>query len=121
MASGYLYRDAALAQGLSIADLARHYQHRKAAMLIISDGGAARGGYDPDRVRATQTALQQLRPMSQGLAWLNPVPVNRWEGTSAAYIGRLLLPMFEANESGLYKAVNVMRGKSAGMKKHAGR
>ncbi|NEO74062.1 MAG: hypothetical protein F6K52_32545 [Moorea sp. SIO3H5] len=42
------------------------------------------------------------------MAWLNPMPCNRWTGTTAGEI-RPLVPMFEFSREGLQNAINVLR------------
>ncbi len=42
-------------------------------------------------------------------AWLNPMPRNRWEKTTAEDIARIV-PMFSVNREGLNDAVNILRG-----------
>ncbi|MCF6405862.1 hypothetical protein L3C95_23385 [Chitinophaga filiformis] len=61
-------------------------------ILIISDAGAARGYYSEDRVRKVFRMLYQLR--SHRIAWLNPLPEQRWKGTSAEKISSYV-KMFE--------------------------
>ncbi len=61
-------------------------------ILIISDAGAARGWYNQDRVLKTYTMLYKLR--KHRIAWLNPMPKNRWANTSAASIANFV-NMFE--------------------------
>ncbi len=61
-------------------------------ILIVSDAGAARGYYSEDRVRKVFRLLYQLR--SHRIAWLNPMPEERWKGTSAEKISSYV-KMFE--------------------------
>ncbi|PSL27672.1 hypothetical protein [Chitinophaga ginsengisoli] len=61
-------------------------------ILIVSDAGAARGYYSEDRVRKVFRLLYQLR--SHRIAWLNPLPEQRWKGTSAEKISTYV-KMFE--------------------------
>lgn len=109
-----LFRDPDRTQADEIMHLAPFFIHRKASILIVSDAGAARGRYDRQRVLETQSVLRQLRKLGQHIVWLNPVPQSRWEGSSAEQIARLLVPMFEVNEGGMQKAINLLRGQSSG-------
>jgi hypothetical protein len=61
-------------------------------ILIVSDAGAGRGYYSEERVRKVFRMLYQLR--SHRIAWLNPLPKKRWEGTSAEKISKYV-KMFE--------------------------
>ncbi|MEM6347671.1 MAG: hypothetical protein AAF927_27535 [Bacteroidota bacterium] len=106
-----LFQDLDQTKAYQIQSLAPLYRHRKAGILIISDAGAARGRYDRQRIIQTEKALLQLRAIGQHIVWLNPVPNKRWAGTSAQYINKLLLPMYEVSESGMQQAINALRGK----------
>ncbi len=86
------------------------YHRRNLAILIISDAGAARGQLDVDRVNETIIILQLLKQYCFKIAWLNPVPRDRWGGTSASLIENFV-PMFEASKEGLKSAVKILRGK----------
>ncbi|MFM9950361.1 MAG: hypothetical protein ACKV1O_20665 [Saprospiraceae bacterium] len=84
--------------------------HRHTMMLIISDGGASRGQTDFERIRSTHAFLKAARQHVQRIAWINPMPRERWEDTSAEYIERRV-PMFETERIGLYKAIQTLKGK----------
>ncbi|MEN0046171.1 MAG: hypothetical protein AAF806_03820 [Bacteroidota bacterium] len=101
-----------------------HTEHKKTAnilaasnpkysdVIIISDASAARGGNSDGRFKATLRFLLQLQKVSKQIVWLNPLPNDRWEMTTAARIARIV-PMFSLNEqSNLQKAINVLKGKS---------
>jgi len=92
-------------------DILEKLKKRGSAVLVISDAGAARGRFSPNRIEATRTLLDQLKKCTHRIAWLNPMPEHRWKKTSAEPINRWV-PMFEATEMGLWNAVNVLRGKS---------
>ena len=50
------------------------------SVLIVSDAGAARGSRQLERIGATTKLLGQLKLRTRLLAWLNPMPQERWEG-----------------------------------------
>lgn len=78
-------------------------------VLIISDAGATTNAIDPERITQTELFLGQLGNFSHKVAWLNPMPEDRWANTSAALI-KQLVPSFEANLLGLKKALNILKG-----------
>jgi uncharacterized protein len=78
----------------------------KNTLLIVSDAGAARGRYNPERIQATQRFLKQFK--NEALVWLNPVPKNRWDNTSADYIAALV-PMFEATDIAFINAIKQLK------------
>jgi len=107
---GYLYTDRFRQSAeplLRVLDTARQ---RQAGMLIVSDAGAARGGTNQARITQTELFLAEVRRAVRYVAWLNPMPTQRWKGTSAAEIGRLV-PMFPCTRRGLDAAVGVLRGR----------
>jgi len=81
-----------------------------AAVLIISDAGTASGSYSMPRIQATEYFLREVYEHTHKVAWLNPMPENRWDGSSA-YIIRELCDMFEATPDGLQKTMPILNGK----------
>lgn len=83
------------------------------SVLIVSDAGAARGGRDQARFRATVRVLVGIKQRTARLAWLNPVPEVRWAGTTAQLIGATV-SMFPMDEDGFGNAVDRLRGQARG-------
>ncbi|NET37691.1 MAG: VWA domain-containing protein [Cyanothece sp. SIO1E1] len=81
-------------------------------VLIISDAGAARGGFNPERVELTAQFLDKLKQRIRHIVWLNPMPQPRWLGTTADEIS-YLVPMFELDRNGLDAAIKVLRGQAS--------
>lgn len=79
------------------------------SVLVVSDGGAARGRRESGRVRDTAGFLHRLKHYTSLLAWLNPMPVDRWADTSAQTVSHLV-PMFQMDPDGFSSAVDVLRG-----------
>jgi uncharacterized protein with von Willebrand factor type A (vWA) domain len=79
------------------------------SLLVVSDAGAARGYRHLDRIRATTRFLSQLRQHTALVAWLNPMPADRWPGTSAQIIAHLA-PMFQMDPDDFSNAIDVVRG-----------
>lgn len=83
-----------------------------AGVLIVSDGGAARGNLDEDRVKTTIRFIERLRRAAPQVVWLNPVPQDRWRNTSADAIRtRSGVPMFPLDRTGLDAAIDALRGR----------
>lgn len=106
--ANYLYRDAARSNAMSLSDALAEIDDR-AAVLVVSDAGAARGNLEAERIQRTLEFIQRLRQSVRHCAWLNPMPAERWQGTSAAEIARTV-PMLEMNRRGLDQAIQVLRG-----------
>ena len=104
----YVYRDIFLTEPVALEDMLAVCNSDTSA-LIISDGGAARGYRRLERIRGTTRFLRRLRQTTQLCAWLNPVPIERWEGSSAEMVANLV-PMFQMDDDGLSNAIDVVRG-----------
>lgn len=100
----YLYLHPQLPDAKFIQDLLPKLHSRRTVGLIISDGGAARGGISQERIKLTAMFLEELAPFVRHIAWLNPIPSERWQSTTAQAISHLV-PMFELNDEGLKTAI----------------
>ena len=109
---GYLYHDAICLEEESLDDVFDQLPLRQLSTLIISDAGAARRGYSPYRIEETQTFLDILFQRVRYAAWLNPMPKQRWTGTTAAEVAQMI-PMFGCNRAGLSSAIDVLRGRKS--------
>jgi uncharacterized protein with von Willebrand factor type A (vWA) domain len=104
----YLYRDSYHQDAEAISTLISRIPERT-VVLIFSDAGAARGGYSEERIELTRQFLTQLKQKVRYITWLNPIPQNRWYGTTADDLAGLV-SMFEMTRRGLQGAINVLRG-----------
>jgi uncharacterized protein with von Willebrand factor type A (vWA) domain len=105
-----LFRDASLNDSVPFEEALAPFSD--GGVLIISDGGAARGNYNQHRVEQTSRFLQKLGRFSPNVSWLNPTPPERWLGTSADAIRRNApVSMFTFDRAGLDAAVDVLRGR----------
>jgi uncharacterized protein with von Willebrand factor type A (vWA) domain len=105
----YLYRHPALLNAQPIDEVLAEVGER-AVVLIVSDAGAARGNFDLERVKWTQEWIEQLQQSVQYVAWLNPMPRESWQHTTAGEIKRFV-PMFEMSRQGMNRAISVLRGR----------
>ncbi len=106
----YVYADRGQIKHRPLRDILK--ENPNAAVLIISDAGTASGSYNMSRIEATEDFLSEVYEHTLKVAWLNPMPQNRWDGSSA-YIIRELTDMFEATAEGLQKAMPLLKGKKA--------
>ena len=86
-------------------------RHAGAALLVVSDGGCARGFLN--RRRAVQTAafLAEAATLFPAMVWLNPMPKSRWPGTTAALIVQgQQVPMLPLDAPNLLRAIDILRG-----------
>jgi uncharacterized protein len=106
----YLYHDAKHQQAIPLEQWSGQVSRNRSVVLIFSDAGAARGGANPARIEETQKFLAGLKHQVRYVAWLNPMPKDRWAGTSAEAIAQLI-PMFEIDRKGLDGAIAALRGR----------
>jgi uncharacterized protein len=104
----YVYQDVFLTEPVELTALLAGCDS-DTSVLIVSDGGAARGYRHLERIRKTTRFLRRIKQTTQLCAWLNPVPQERWEGSSAEIIANLV-PMFQMDDDGLSNAIDVVRG-----------
>ncbi len=105
----YLYRHPAMLDAKAVAEVFEEIGER-AVVLIVSDGGAARGNFDQERVDSTKVWIKQLQQSVRYYAWLNPMPSECWRQTTAEEIARFV-PMFEMSPQGINAAISVLRGR----------
>jgi uncharacterized protein with von Willebrand factor type A (vWA) domain len=106
---GALFHDPFFQSADAVDQILQAVSSDYAGVLIVSDGGAACGRSNPHRLKLTEQFLQQTYQRVRYLAWLNPMPQNRWADTTARDIANQI-PMFEFNRTGLDAAIAVLRG-----------
>jgi hypothetical protein len=106
---GYVYADRELLAPVPLPAVLRAASG-EAGAILLSDAGAARRRYDPQRLLDTVAFLKALRGHTRRCIWLNPLPVASWKGTTAEEIAHHV-PMFELDERGLRQALGVLRGR----------
>ncbi len=105
-----VYKDVYLTEPIAIETVLASCDNQT-SILIVSDAGAARGYRELKRIRATTSFLFKLKQYTSLIAWLNPMPEERWIGSSAEIIANLI-PMYEMDNDGLSNAIDVVRGQS---------
>jgi hypothetical protein len=108
LSDGVLFDDPDLLSPLPVKDVLLGYGVG-AAIVLISDAGAARGHGDLLRLLDTVAFLKALKGLSSRVVWLNPMPTRYWPKTTAAQIARHV-PMFPMDADGMHHAVNILRG-----------
>ncbi|MBD2033830.1 VWA containing CoxE family protein [Leptolyngbya sp. FACHB-321] len=81
------------------------------SVLIVSNAGAARGYRRLERIQATVEFLFHLKQYTTLVAWLNPMSIERWIGSSAEIIATLV-KMYPMDNDGLSQAIDIIRGQS---------
>jgi uncharacterized protein with von Willebrand factor type A (vWA) domain len=95
-----------------VSEIMADFRTVRPDVLVFSDAGAARGTWNETRIEDTATFLYQLRLLgAEQFAWLNALPPDRWQGTSAGVIAQFV-PMFYLDGVGLARAIGVLRSHS---------
>lgn len=108
LVEGYVYDDPDLLSSQPLKAVLEEYADG-AAVVLLSDAGAARRTYNGLRLLDTIAFFKALRLYTRQYAWLNPLPRRYWAGTTAAQIARHV-PMLALDSDGIHRAVNVLRG-----------
>ncbi|MDB9374606.1 SUMF1/EgtB/PvdO family nonheme iron enzyme [Nodularia sphaerocarpa] len=108
----YLFTDVNLLKKESLSRIISHLHKNRTVVLIFSDGGAALGSNHSDVVAGTQEFLNQIRAKVKQIAWLNPVPKNRWFGSSASKIANYV-SMYPFNQYGWTAIIDILKGKTS--------
>jgi uncharacterized protein with von Willebrand factor type A (vWA) domain len=110
--SGFVYGDPDLTEPVALADVLAGLPPG-VRIVILSDGGAARGRYDVERLAATAALLKALSAAGGRCVWINPISrESRWRGSTAAELARYV-PMYPMTSLGMNRAVNTLRGHTA--------
>jgi uncharacterized protein len=103
-----VYKDIYLTEPIALTTVLASCDN-ETSVLIVSDAGAARGYRELKRIRVTTSFLFQLKRHTSLIAWLNPMPEERWIGSSAEIIANLV-PMYQMDNNGLSSAIDIVRG-----------
>jgi len=112
-----LYSDLDLLQKQPLTGIIPHLHKNHTVVLIFSDGGSARGGFNQKRVELTAQFLAQIRPVVRQVAWLNPLPANRWRGTTANWVARLV-SMYPFSLTEWRRMIDELRGRQTPLKEY---
>ena len=103
LSAEYVYQDSFLTDKISLETVLNQCDS-ETRVLIVSDGGAARGYRQRARVSGTTEVIWEIQQHTNLVAWLNPVPQKRWNNTTASIISHLV-PMFPMDQEGLKQAI----------------
>jgi uncharacterized protein with von Willebrand factor type A (vWA) domain len=115
LSAGYVYDDRNLVSPQSLQEVLEKYA-ADAAVILLSDGGAARGRLDMLRLLDTLAFVKALRGYTSRYVWLNPLPKRYWAQSTAEHLQRHI-PMFALDAQGLNQAVDVLRGHPTSVEK----
>ena len=107
-----LFEAPSLSQGRPQSEVLARFQG--AGLIIVSDGGAARGALNRIRARHTTAFLGEMTRLMRSVVWVNPMPAERWTGTTAAAIDTTGgVSSFPLEAAAMIRAVDVLRGTRA--------
>jgi uncharacterized protein with von Willebrand factor type A (vWA) domain len=105
----YFYQDEARSLNEDIDTVLNQLNQLHTVALIFSDAGAVRRRFNKERYDLTSIFLKRIKRKIRYIAWVNPMPKERWVNTTAQEIA-YLIPMFEINRQGFDSAINALRG-----------
>lgn len=105
----YLYRDSVHREFETFEEILCGRYSQWAGVMVFSDAGAARGGFNPERIDLTKQFLKRFRQRFRYIAWLNPMPRSRWFGSTAGAVMQSV-PMFDLSRRGLDDSIVVLQG-----------
>jgi uncharacterized protein len=82
----YLYQWYRPLGSLPLVQMATTWSKQRTMVVIISDAGATSPIYEKEHVNGVKSFLDRLLPTVQDIIWVNPLPPERWPGTSAESI-----------------------------------
>jgi hypothetical protein len=104
-----LYREPSLLRSDATDEFLR--QCEGAGLLIVSDAGAARGFFNPGRLKRSRLFLEGARRVCNAIVWINPMPHARWAKTTAGGLSRSRSATFlPLSEERLLRAIDILRG-----------
>ncbi len=86
-------------------------KHDHTVAILISDAGSARQRLETNRIQRTMAFIKNIKTYINRIAWLNPIPMERWIGTTAEKIS-FEIPMFEMSNKGMRSAVSYLIGRA---------
>lgn len=86
----YLYEWHRPTRAEPLTNLLPGLHRNRTIVIILSDGGAATTTYSQERIEGMSKFFTVLLPCIRQLIWLNPLPQERWEQTSAWTINAVL-------------------------------
>ena len=86
----YLYHWHSPAKAEPLTNILPKLHRNRTVALIFSDAGAATATNSQERIEGISKFLTALSPCIRQLIWLNPLPPERWEQTSAWTIDAVL-------------------------------
>lgn len=90
-------------------DIAEFLWAPSRSVLVFSDAGAARGYLNWERVSETLAFLEVLN--TPNFVWVNPVPRERWEHSTAEVLALKIETMFSSHPMEFRNAIKQLRGK----------
>ncbi len=86
-------------------------RHAGAALLVVSDAGSARGFLNRRRALQTLAFLDEAGHRFGACLWINPMPRERWAGSTAALVARSpVATMLPLGAQQLLRGIDILRG-----------
>ena len=116
--TGFLFEKNNLTKPIPIKTVLQKGNKQATIAFIISDGGAARGGFDKvqneARLNNTLVFLNYLRQTVAHIIWVNPMPSHRWWGTTAELLiekVNQMIPVLEEEDLDFQNTIRLILNK----------
>jgi uncharacterized protein len=86
----FLYQWQHPTKAVPLVPLLSRLHRSRTIVWIVSDAGAAAGTYSLERLNGIVEFLTRLLPCVRELLWINPLPAERWQSTTAEAIAQAL-------------------------------
>lgn len=86
-------------------------RHAGAVLIVVSDAGSARGFLNRRRAVQTTAFLAEAGRQFGACLWVNPMPRERWAGSTAALVARSpAVTMLPLDAQQLLRGIDILRG-----------
>lgn len=102
-----LFSTIELSKPQPLSDVFRRYVG--SSLMVISDAGSARGYLNRRRAAQADNFLKVAKHQCRNIVWLNPMPSDRWSGTTAGLLAGNI-NMLPLDPKHMLSAIDILRG-----------
>ncbi|MFN8672354.1 MAG: hypothetical protein U0457_09810 [Candidatus Sericytochromatia bacterium] len=102
-----VYLDSNLKSIVNIENILKQ-ENKNLVIFIISDAGASNSNYNILRILSSISYFKFLKKYSDNVLWLNPIPKEDWEYSTASYLSESV-PMITLDSDSLFSSIKKLR------------